>query len=131
MPVGSFVRRRVESGFKPKKRDRYSLAYDWLEWLNHIGQYKITHKLNSRKEKKVGRYPVDGYDKASNTVFQFQGSYWHGHCCWLTRHVQDVKLMRSRDRRTRKTTLYLQKKGYRIVECANVFSITIYALICD
>lgn len=50
MPVGSFVRRRVESGFKPQKRDRYSLAYDWLEWLNHSGQYMITHKLNSGKE---------------------------------------------------------------------------------
>lgn len=69
MPVGSFGRRRVGSGFKPQKR--YSLAYDWSKWLNHSRQYKITHKLNSEKEKKIGRYPVDRYDKPSNTVFQF------------------------------------------------------------
>lgn len=125
MPVGSFVRRKVDDGFKPQKRDRYSLAYDWLEWLNHSGQYKITHKLNSGKEKKIGRFPVDGYDEASNTVFQFQGCYWHGHRCWLTRHVNDDKLMNSREKKTHKTTLYLQRKGYKVLKCANaLFGIT-------
>ncbi|XP_052693820.1 uncharacterized protein LOC128172088 [Crassostrea angulata] len=116
MPVGAFVRRQVDSGFKAQKREKYMLAYDWLEWLNQSGQYNIAHKFNSGKEKKIGRFPVDGYDETTNTVFQFQGCYWHGHRCWLTRHIQDDDLMKSREQKTRKTTVYLKRKGYKVVE---------------
>lgn len=115
MPVGAFVRRKIGDGFKAQRRDKYMLAYDWLDWLNHSGQYNIIHKLNSGKEKKIGRFPVDGYDVSSNTVFQFQGCYLHGHRCWLTRHVQDYKLMTNREKKTRKTTTYLKRKCYKIV----------------
>ena len=92
MPVGSFVRRSLNDEFKPRKRDKYVLAYDWLDWLTHSRKYnKIIHKLNSGKERKIGRYPVDGFDQETNTVFQFQGCYWHGHACRLTNHVKDEK----------------------------------------
>lgn len=116
MPVGSFVRRLVVDGFKPRKRDRYTLAFDWLEWLNRGGQYKIVHKLNSGKEKTIGRFPVDGYDESTNTVFQFHGCYWHGHRCWLTRHVTDDNVMKKREEKTRKITQYLRLKGHKVVE---------------
>jgi hypothetical protein len=64
--MGPFVRRRVNDNFKAPKRDRYTLAYDWL---THCGKYtNIQHKVNSGKEKKIGRFPVDRYDEATNTV---------------------------------------------------------------
>jgi len=47
-------------GFKPKKRDKYTLMYDWMEYLNHSQGLHIRHKLNTDKEKKIGPYPVDG-----------------------------------------------------------------------
>lgn len=110
MSVGAFVRRKIDDGFKAQRRDKYMLAYDWLEWLNHSGQYNIIPKLNSGKEKKIGRFPVDGYDESSNTVFQFQG-------CWLTRHVHGE----NRAKKTRKTTAYLKRKGYKVREMRECF----------
>ena len=117
MPVGSFVRRSLNDEFKPRKRDKYVLAYDWLDWLTHSRKYnKIIHKLNSGKERKIGRYPVDGFDQETNTVFQFQGCYWHGHACRLTNHVKDEKMLKKRRERTNKITNYLKSRGYKVVE---------------
>lgn len=57
MPAGAFVRRRMLDKFKPQKRDKYTIAYDWLDWLSHCGKYKtIKHKLNSGKEKKLAAF---------------------------------------------------------------------------
>lgn len=38
MPAGAFVRRRMLDKFKPQKRDKYTIAYDWLDWLSHCGK---------------------------------------------------------------------------------------------
>jgi hypothetical protein len=35
MPTGTFVRRRLADNFKPQKRDKYTLMYDWMDYLNH------------------------------------------------------------------------------------------------
>ena len=74
MPTGPFVRRRLETEFKPVKKEKYTIAYDWLEWLIHSNGLGIEHKLNRGKEKKIGPYPVDGYEKANNTIYQFHVS---------------------------------------------------------
>ena len=39
----------------------------------------IFFKQNKNFEQKIGDFLVDGYDKESNTVYQFHGCYWHGH----------------------------------------------------
>lgn len=119
MPTGPFVRRRVEDGFKPKKRDRFMLMYDWLDYIAQRQRLRIQHKLNTGKEKKIDHYPVDGYDESSNTVFQFHGCYWHGHDCWVTKKITDQKWRDSREdkmKRTKKTTASIQRQGYRVVE---------------
>lgn len=36
-------------------------AYYWMDWLMHIHDIKIQHKLNFGREVVVGKYPVDGY----------------------------------------------------------------------
>ena len=91
MPTGSFVRRRLEDGFHPKKRDRYTLVFDWMNFLNHSHGCQIQHKLNTGKEKKFGPYPVDGFDQTTNTIYQFHGCYYHAHSCWLIKSIKDKK----------------------------------------
>ena len=88
-------------------------------YLNHTQGLNIQHKLNTGKEKKIGPYLVDGYDSGSNTVYQFHGSYWHGHDCWLTKNVKDQKWREGRQSRydkTIKTSTLIQTQSYRLVE---------------
>lgn len=120
MPTGLFVRRRLEEGFKPEKRDKYMIAFHWLDWLNETQSLTIQHKLNRGKEKKIGPYPVDGYDEHTNTVYQFHGCYWHGHRCWMTKSQHGKEKWEAtatkRSRKTKEVTQYLESKGYRVVE---------------
>ena len=69
MPKGTFVRRRLAYNFKPQKRDKYTLMYDWMDHLNHSQGLHIQHKLNTGKEKKISPYLVDSYDANTNTVY--------------------------------------------------------------
>ena len=119
MPTGSFVRRRLENGFKPQKRDRFTMMFDWMQYLNHTQGLHIQHKLNTGKEKKIGPYPVDGFDPNTNTVYQFHGCYWHGHQCWMTKHIKDQKWQEGRQAKydkTAKTTTLIRSQGYEVVE---------------
>ncbi|MCG8047362.1 MAG: hypothetical protein N0E48_17320, partial [Candidatus Thiodiazotropha endolucinida] len=122
MPVGPFVRRLANNDFSPELRDKYMSAYYWMDWLAHTHNISIQHRLNTRQEVKVGKYPVDGYvmpiqpgDQA--TVFQFHGCYWHGHVCDVTRGIHDEKWHATRGQKFRKTqhiTTYL-KKEHRVI----------------
>ena len=79
----------------------------------------IRHKLNTGKEKKIGPYPVDGYDANTNTVYQFHGCYWHGHECWMTKNVKDQKWRETRQckyDKTVKTTTLIQAQRYKVAE---------------
>jgi G:T-mismatch repair DNA endonuclease (very short patch repair protein) len=79
--------------------------YDWMDYLNHSQGLHIRHKLNIGKEKKIGSYPVDGYDANTNTVYQFHGCYWHIHECWMTRNVKDQKWREIRQSKYDKTVV--------------------------
>ncbi|KAJ8307835.1 hypothetical protein KUTeg_014618 [Tegillarca granosa] len=119
MPVGAFVRRRLDQEFKPVKRERYELAFHWLEYLNHTKNLNIQHKLNHGKERRIFKYPVDGFDEITNTAYQRHGCYWHGHQCWLTRNITDQKWMETREnkfRKTRKISSIIKALGYNLVE---------------
>ena len=120
MPTGPFVRRCLENDFKPEETGKYLLAYDWLDWTSQCLGRTIQHKLNRGKEKKIGPYPVDGYDPQTQTVYQFYGCYWHGHRCWLTLSQNGKekweKTARTIARKTTESTHYLQGRGYTVVE---------------
>ena len=119
MPTGPFVRRRLENNFQPQKRDRYMLMFHWMNYLNHTHGCQIQHKLNTGKEKKIGPYPVDGYDETSDTVYQFQGCYFHGHSCWLTKAIKDQKWLHSKTskyKKTQNTTRFLRSRGHTVIE---------------
>ena len=72
MPTGAFVRRRLENDFKPEKKEKYMLAYYWLDSVSETQHINIQQKLNQGKERKIGPYPVDGYDEANKVCYQFQ-----------------------------------------------------------
>ena len=93
--------------------------YDWMNYLNHTQGLHIRHKLNTGKEKKIGPYPVNGYDPCTNTVYQFHGCYWHGHNCWMIKTVKDQKWREGRQAKydkTVKTTALIRRQGYQVVE---------------
>ena len=123
MSVGPFVRRRAENDFRPELRDKYMSAYYWMDWLIHAHGLPIQHKLNTGREVKIGKYPVDGYMTAYQsrdrpTVFQFHGCYWHGHLCEVTRGNKDEKWQETRTakfQKTLETTAFL-KKDHCVVE---------------
>ncbi|XP_033729711.1 uncharacterized protein LOC117318893 [Pecten maximus] len=116
MPTSTFVRRRRENNFHPEARDRYMSAYYWMDWLTRTTGRRIDHKLNCGNEKRIGAFPVDGYCTETNTVFQFQGCYHHGHECHLTRHVKDREGQRKKFEKTTNTTTFLLEKGFTVTE---------------
>ena len=72
MPTGPFERRRLENDFNPEKKEKYMIVYHWLDWVSETQHINIQHKLNQGKEKKIGPYPVDGYDESNHVIYQFQ-----------------------------------------------------------
>jgi hypothetical protein len=95
MPVEPFIRRRSDTIFIPECRDQYMMAYHWMNYLNISGRAEIQHNLNHGSEKRVGKYLVDGGD--SNTIYQYQWCYFHGHQCDVTTNVKDPRWKEERD----------------------------------
>jgi hypothetical protein len=124
LPISSFVRRKAETGFRPENRDKFAMAYYWMDWLRHSKGYPILHRMNHGSEVRIGKYPVDGFRPASEgedqpTCYQFQGCYWHGHECDVTRNVKNPQWWKTREakfKRTKETTEYLKKRGCHVVE---------------
>ena len=56
-------------------KGQYSKAS--ISWLKSFENSEISHALNTDEVEIVGA-KVDGYDKSTNTVYQFHGCYWHG-----------------------------------------------------
>ena len=79
MPVGLYTH------WKPVENDRFrptvpiKEADEWLAWVETTQGVALRTRLNN-SEKRLGdrQLPVDGYDAANNTPYQFMGCYWHG-----------------------------------------------------
>ena len=72
MPDGMFVRRRAENEFRPEHRDQYMQAFNWLNYLNLHEGTDILHQLNNGQEIRLEKFPEDGFDHKTNTVYEFQ-----------------------------------------------------------
>jgi hypothetical protein len=70
------IARVPPSGYQGAK---YSYrGYEWLEYLRRYqGVPGLKHAANGG-EKQIGKYSVDGFDEASNTVYEFYGCFFHG-----------------------------------------------------
>jgi len=119
MPAGGFIRRSHKNNFKPERRDKYEAMFHWMDWLNASQSTHIHHYRNYGKEKRVGPYLVDGFDERTNTVYQYQGCYFHSHSCLLFDKIKSPKeqnLFLLRQKRTSATNAFLKKQGYKVVE---------------
>ena len=63
-------------GFDPTQNYSHKQML-WLKYLSKTQNISIQHCFNNI-EKKIGNYPVDGYCRASDTVYEFQGCFMHG-----------------------------------------------------
>ena len=59
------------------KTKQSNIAVKWLSWVTEKDEIHIEHVRNGG-EKRVGKYSLDGYCEERNTVYEFQGCYWHG-----------------------------------------------------
>jgi hypothetical protein len=93
------------------------MAIQWLEWEARQSGFYVQHHGND-KEKKIGKYPVDGFCKETNTIFQFDGYLFNGHCFELTRDktVNPVngKLLSNAQRQSDERTRYLLNRGHQL-----------------
>jgi hypothetical protein len=50
---------------------------EWLEYIEKKDNIKIQHAMNEG-EFRIDKYRVDGYCKETNTVYEYNGNYFHG-----------------------------------------------------
>ena len=53
-------------------------SYIWLTMVSLERNIQIQHAKNSLKEKRIGKYKIDGWHEESGTVFEFHGCVFHG-----------------------------------------------------
>lgn len=100
------------------RNDRQStIALKWLKWVSHQNGIHIMHARNG-KEVSIGPYKVDGF--VDNTIYEFNGCYFHG--CTKCFKMRDKKVAGSdftaeeAYNRTVDRRRYLESKGYHVIE---------------
>ena len=86
--------------------------YVWMDHLADVGKVNIEHKLNTGKEKRIGKYFCDGFDSENNVVYEMDGCFFHGHRCHLTENAwkSRPKLMEKREEKNKgKRTIFKNK----------------------
>ncbi|XP_032227446.2 uncharacterized protein LOC116610891 [Nematostella vectensis] len=94
-------------------------ALQWLKYLERRDGVCIRHAGNGGEVRLAGRIKVDGYAADTNTVYQYQGCFYHG-CptCFLPDTVNPLTHTTMRELRdhTRATELRLRALGYNYEE---------------
>ena len=118
MPVDKFYRRKSSTNFSPEKDNRLFSMYEWLDYLNFTENYDIKHKKKFGSEVLIGPYFADGFDSASNTIFEYHSCWYHGHPCKNNENVKSKyrDLLEKRYQRTLKKQDDIRKANYNYVE---------------
>ncbi|GAB0093682.1 DNA-directed DNA polymerase [Sergentomyia squamirostris] len=90
-----------------------------LKWLIYM---KMTTKKDIKYEVRLknSRLVADGYDEQSNTVYSFEGCFYHGHTCILNRDYvcsgdsQDT--IQNRYEKTLHRWDHIRKMGYNLIQ---------------
>ena len=102
--------------FDPDFKDQYSKSS--IAWLKSFENENIQHALNGGEVKICGD-KVDGFDKETNTVYQYHGCFWHG-CprCYSEDTVNNVKRKKMEDlyEMTKERSNQLRNGNYNLVE---------------
>ena len=78
-PSGIFIRRKYENQFHPEIRDKYFSPFHWMDWMIKFQNKRISHLMNTGKEKRIGPFLVDGYDSETDICYEFYGCWFHSH----------------------------------------------------
>ena len=115
-PVGGFIRRMKNSEFKPEIRDKFMISFHWLDYVSTKNNVVILHKMNNKREKRIGPYLIDGFCSSTKTCYEFNGCFFHGHVCELTtsQWLSHPSEMLQKQRKTQEKLEFLQKKGYKV-----------------
>lgn len=92
----------------PTCGDRFGIKENkWLDSLNI-----------KEKQYRIGKYIVDGYDPHTNTIYEFNGDYWHGNPKLYNDNDMNSVLNKTFGelyRKTKDREEYLMKKGYNVI----------------
>ncbi|XP_050505309.1 uncharacterized protein LOC126883691 [Diabrotica virgifera virgifera] len=95
-------------------KETYSQAS--IKWLSQFPA--VQHALNGGEVTICGA-KVDGYDSSTNTVYQYQGCFWHGHSeCYKREtviHVNNENMSDLYEKTVRRST-QIKEAGYNLVE---------------
>ena len=89
MPVGLYTSWKLtDNCLLPSKS--WKAADEWLAWEAHKRGITLCTRLDEG-EKRLGakQLTVDGYHAETNTAFEYDGCWWHGHSCALNRWSPD------------------------------------------
>ena len=80
-------------------------------WMDHLADVNIEHKLNSGKEKRIGKYFCDGFDSENNVVYEMDGCFFHRHRFHLTENAwkSSPNLMEKEQKNKGKRTIFKNK----------------------
>ena len=99
-----------------------NVALEWLTWCDQQQPQNIQHVRNAGEYRIPGtNFHVDGFDVATNTVYEFQGCFTHG-CprCYPNRHEKHVRhydrTMQDVYETTQQKINALKTQGYTVVE---------------
>lgn len=97
-----------------EKKDIFSKSS--ITWLS---QFKNVHHAVNGGEKVICGAKVDGFDKITNTIYQYHGCFWHGcNKCFSPSTVNHVNhdTMEDLYEKTTRRSKQLKEAGYSLVE---------------
>ena len=85
-------------------------------FFERILRGSFQHLRNTRYKKRVGPYPVDGYNREDRSIYQFHGFIYI--CELIKNNKEDVWLVGRQKclKRTKSTTQYVESQGFHVVE---------------
>ena len=120
MPTGLHIRRYADNNFKPEVSEKYIDSYVWMDYIMIDQKIKILHKMNNSKEIRIGNYLVDGFCPRNNTVYEYNGCYYH-HCpnnCYIVSKIKNKawldKLEKTKEKDIKRRN-FLISEGYNVI----------------
>ena len=95
------------------------VSLEWLQWEDSK-LHRIQHARNEGEFRiPNSNYTVDGYDEVTNTVYEFQGCFYHGcrkcypNRCEIHRRLED-RSMEDVYKKTQQKIMDLESRGYQV-----------------
>ena len=83
-------------GWGGRRVNQSPAAFSWLAWEAHLVSSPLRHAHNGSEVRPLPdrRYTVDGFDAMTQTIYAFDGCFWHG-CptCFPQRHEWHPRLL--------------------------------------